>query len=42
MYAAEVSSFGTNTRTETFALLIYSVIDHALLQATPYIQTGIQ
>jgi len=29
-----MSSFGTNTRTKTFAPLIYCVIDHALLQGT--------
>jgi len=31
----KMSSSGTNTRMETFASLIYCVIDHALLQATP-------
>jgi len=30
-----MSIFGTNTRMETFATLIYCVVDHALLQATP-------
>ena len=38
VYALEswikLNAIGTNTRTETFAPLIYCVIDHALLQAT--------
>ena len=34
----KISSFGMNTYTETFAPLIYCVIDHTLLQATTEVE----